>query len=202
VTSDVRCADATIHHLTDDLGAMVKRLFIAIDIPDSTRQILAALDPHVRGVHWTDPTQMHLTLGFLGDVAEEPGLAVREKISAIEFRAFFLPIVGVGTFPVKGAPKIIWIGVGRAHPHLFQIHKRVQEAALAAGLEPDLRPWHPHVTIARCRNVSAQSLRKFLHVNTDLDAGMFQVKNFHLYSSQLTPAGPIHTRELSVRCRE
>ena len=177
---------------------MTRRLFVAIDIPDSTRQLLAALDPHVRGVHWTDPSQMQLTVVFLGDVAEEPGLVVREKISAIKFRDFFLPVAGIGTFPAKGAPKIIWIGVGKAHPHLFQIHKRVQEAALAAGIEPDLRPWHPHVTIARCRNVSAQSLRNFLQVNSELDAGMFHVENFHLYSSQLTPAGPIHTRELTV----
>ncbi len=96
------------------------------------------------------------------------------------------------------APKIIWIGVGKAHPHLFQIHKRVQEAALAAGLEPELKPWHPHITIARCRDVSAQSLRKFLQSNAGFDAGMIRVEDFHLYSSKLTPAGPIHTRELTV----
>ena len=98
---------------------MIKRLFVAIDLPNSTRQLLAALDPHVRGVHWTDPVQMHLTLSFLGDVADEPEPALREKLSLIKFGAFFLPIVGVGTFSAKAAPKIIWIGVGKAHPHLF-----------------------------------------------------------------------------------
>lgn len=179
---------------------MPKRLFVAIDLPESTRQLLAALDPHVRGVRWTDPAQMHLTLSFLGDVPDEPDLALREKLSVIEFGAFFLSIVGVGTFSAKGAPKIIWIGVGKAHPHLFQIYKRVQEAALAVGLEPELRPWHPHITIARCRNVSAQSLRKFLQANAEFDAGMIRVEAFHLYSSKLTPAGPIHTRELTVSC--
>ena len=179
---------------------MPKRLFVAIDLPESTRQLLAALDPHVRGVRWTDPAQMHLTLSFLGDVPDEPDLALREKLSVIEFGAFFLSIVGVGTFSAKVAPKIIWIGVGKAHPHLFQIHKRVQEAALAAGLEPELRPWHPHITIARCRNVSVQSLRKFLQANAEFDAGMIRVEAFHLYSSKLTPAGPIHTRELTVSC--
>jgi RNA 2',3'-cyclic 3'-phosphodiesterase len=177
-----------------------KRLFVAIDLPESTRQSLAALDPHVRGVRWTDPAQMHLTLSFFGEVLDETDLALREKLSAIEFGAFFLPIVGVGAFSAKGAPKIIWIGVGKAHPHLFQIHKRVQEAALGAGLEPELRPWHPHVTIARCRGVSAQSLRKFLQSNAEFDAGLIHVEAFHLYSSKLTPVGPIHTRELTVNC--
>jgi 2'-5' RNA ligase len=179
---------------------MTKRLFVAIDLPESTRQSLAALDPHVRGVRWTDPEQMHLTLSFLGDVSDETDLVLQEKLSAIEFGAFFLPIVGVGTFSAKGAPKIIWIGVGKAHPHLFQIHKRVQEAALAAGLEPELRPWHPHITMARCKDVSAQSLRKFLQANAEFDAGMIHVEAFYLYSSELTPAGPIHTREFTVRC--
>ena len=179
-----------------------KRLFVAIDLPESTRQSLAALDPHLRGVRWTDPGQMHLTLSFFGEVRDETDLALREKLSAIEFGAFFLPIVRLGAFSAKGAPKIIWIGVGKAHPHLFQIHKRVQEAALGAGLEPELRPWHPHITIARCRGVSAQSLRKFLQSNAEFDAGLIHVEAFHLYSSNLTPAGPIHTREFSVHCRK
>ena len=180
---------------------MINRLFVAIDLPESTKQFLVDLDPRIRGVRWTDATQMHLTLAFFGDVPEDVDLALREKLSAIRFGAFFLPIAGAATFPSKGPPKIIWIGVGRGHPHLFQIHKRVQEAALAAGLEPELRPWHPHVTIARCRDVAPQSIRKFLQSNVDLDAGMIRIEAFHLYSSKLTPAGPIHTRELTVRCR-
>jgi 2'-5' RNA ligase len=177
---------------------MTKRLFVAIDLPESTKQSLIDLDPKIRGVRWTEAAQMHLTLGFFGDVPEDVDLALREKLSAIEFGAFFLPITGIGTFPSKGPPKIIWIGVGRGHPHLFQVHKRVQEAALAAGIEPELRPWHPHITIARCRDVAPQSIRKFLQSNVDLDAGMIRVEALHLYSSKLTPAGPIHTRELTI----
>jgi 2'-5' RNA ligase len=179
---------------------MPKRLFVAIDLPESMRELLAGLDPRIRGVRWTPLEQMHLTLGFFDDVPEEIDLALREKLSVINFGAFFLPINGVGTFSSKGAPKIIWVGVGKAHPHLFQIHKRVQEAALATNIQPDLRPWHPHITIARCRNVSMQSLRNFLKVNTGFDAGMIRVEAFHLYSSKLIPAGPIHTRELTIAC--
>ena len=179
---------------------MSKRLFVAIDLPESARQLLAGLDPHIRGVRWTDAAQMHLTLSFLGDVPQDLEPELREKLIAIEFGAFFLSVAGVGMFATKGAPKIIWIGLGKAHPHLFQIHKRVQEAALAIGIDPELRPWHPHITIARCRDVSAQSLRKFLQSNAEFDAGIIQVEAFHLYSSKLTPAGPIHTRELTVHC--
>jgi 2'-5' RNA ligase len=39
-----------------------------------------------------------------------------------------------------------------------------------------------------------------LQSHADFDAGMVHVDAFHLYSSKLTPAGPIHTRELTVSC--
>lgn len=176
-----------------------KRLFVAIELPESIKRLLVDLDPHLRGVRWTERNQMHLTLGFFGHVAQDVDLKFREKLSAVHFGAFVLPISGLGTFPPKGPPKIIWIGVGSGHPHLFQLHKRVSEAALAAGLEPDLRPWHPHITLAHCRDVPADSFRRFLKANVDFDAGMIRVESFALYSSELKPEGSIHTRELVVR---
>jgi 2'-5' RNA ligase len=109
-----------------------KRLFVAVDLPESTRELLSNLDPCIRGVRWVDAEQIHLTLGFFADVPEEINLAFREKLSGIEFGAFFLPIIGVGAFPARGWLKVIWIGVGRGHPHLFQLHKRVSVALFAA----------------------------------------------------------------------
>jgi 2'-5' RNA ligase len=176
-----------------------KRLFVAIDLPESVKATLVRLNPQLRGVRWLSPEQMHITLSFLGNVTPGTEEKLREKIGTIQWSPFFLPLTGLGTFPAKGWPKIIWIGVGTGHPHLFQLHKRVQDAALAAGLEPDLRPWHPHVTLARCRDVSAESIRPFLKGTADFDAGMIHVESFVLNSSALTPAGSIYTQELRVQ---
>jgi 2'-5' RNA ligase len=173
-----------------------KRLFVSIELPEFVTQSLAELDPQLRGVRWLEPRRMHLTLAFLGDVATEVQEILEEKLRAISWRPFFLPLVGLGTFPAKGWPKIIWIGVGTGHPHLFQLHKRVQEALLAAGLEPDLRSFHPHVTLARCRDVSPQTIRPFLKSHAEFDAGMIHVESFQLNSSELTPAGSVYTAEL------
>jgi RNA 2',3'-cyclic 3'-phosphodiesterase len=176
----------------------VKRLFVSIDPPQSVRKLLANLDPHIHGVRWTTADQIHLTLGFFPDVQQDVELALRQKLQAIDFGAFFLPVEDIGTFPPKGIVKIIWVGVGAGHPHLFQLHKRVQDAAFQVGIEPELRPWHPHFTLARCRDVSRSVLAKFLKANAHINAGMFQVDVFHLYCSELTPAGPVHTCELSI----
>ncbi len=177
-----------------------KRLFVAIDLPESIKHFLVDLDPQIRGVRWADAEQMHLTLGFFGSVPEDVDLKLREKLSLIHFGAFFLPIAGMGTFPPKALPKIIWIGVGHGHPHLFQLHKRVSDAAVGVGLEPDLRPWHPHITLARCSNVPPHVVRRFLKSNVDLDGGIVRVESFHLYSSKLGPVAPTHTRELTLFC--
>jgi RNA 2',3'-cyclic 3'-phosphodiesterase len=172
-----------------------KRLFVSIELPESIRKRLADLDPHVRGVRWLAPRQMHLTLAFLGNVPADIQDTLSGKLDAISWKPFFLPLVGLGTFPSKGWPKIVWIGVGTGHPHLFQLHKRVQEAILAAGLEPDLRSFHPHVTLARCRDVSPQTIRPFLRSHADFDAGMIHVESFCLNSSELTPAGSVYRAE-------
>lgn len=174
----------------------MKRLFVSIELSESVTSTLAALDPQIRGVRWLEPHQMHLTLAFLGNISAETQEVFAEKLRAISWKPFFLPIVGLGRFPTKGWPKIIWIGVGTGHPHLFQLHKRVQEAILAAGLEPDLRSFHPHVTLARCRNVSPQTIRPFLKSHANFDAGMIHVESFVLNSSQLNSAGSIYTPEL------
>ncbi|HYJ06449.1 MAG TPA: RNA 2',3'-cyclic phosphodiesterase [Chthoniobacterales bacterium] len=178
-----------------------KRLFVSIELPRSVTERFAELDPRLRGVRWLAPEQMHLTLSFLGNVPEDVEEKLKEKLRAIEWKAFFLPLTGFGAFPSKGRPNVIWIGVGSGHPHLFQLHKRVQEAALSAGLEPDLRSFHPHVTVARCRDVSPEAIRPFLKAHAAFDAGMIHVEAFCLNSSEVTPAGSVYTRELTVSAR-
>ena len=172
-----------------------KRLFVSIELPESITNRLGDLDPHLHGVRWLEPRQMHLTLAFLGSVLTEIQDTLSDKLAAISWKRFFLPLAGLGTFPTKGWPKIVWIGVGTGHPHLFQLHKRVQEAILAAGLEPDLRSFHPHVTLARCRDISPQTIRPFLRSQAHFDGGMIHVQSFCLNSSELTPAGSVYTTE-------
>ncbi len=176
-----------------------KRLFVAIEIPESVTGVLADMNPHVAGVRWLPADQIHLTVSFLGNVDAVAEEALRDKLAAIRFTAFFMPVVGVGTFPAKGKPNVIWAGVGNGHPQLFHVYKRVQEAALGAGIEPDLRTWHPHITVARCRDVPPHAIRPFLKEHAEFDAGLVRVESLSLYSSIPGPLGSAYTRELEVK---
>ena len=166
-----------------------------------SRELLVRLNPSVPGVRWLAADQVHLTLAFLGNVAAAAEEKLCALLRAIQFTSFFLPLHGVGSFPARGRPKIIWIGVGHGRPHLFQLHKRVTDAALAAGIEADFRPWRPHVTLARCEQVSAESLRPFLHSEDEFDGGLVPIDCFHLKSSQLLPSGSTHHTELTIKAK-
>jgi len=96
-----------------------QRLFIAIDLPDQIAESLAALDPHYRGLIFSPPSRSTSHLAFFAAVDPTTANLLKEKLAAISFRAFFLPVLGLGTFSRNRMPHILWIGVGHAHPHLF-----------------------------------------------------------------------------------
>jgi 2'-5' RNA ligase len=160
--------------------------------------MLAGLDPDLRGLRWLPAEQLHLTMSFLGEVAEEPAAELRGQLAAVRVAPFFLPLQGVGSFQSRGKPSVVWVGVGRGHPHLFALHKKVQDAVLRAGLEPDLRPFHPHITVGRARDLSRQALQPFLKKHYEEEFGMFKVAAFTLFSSVPSAEGSTYQVELEV----
>jgi len=72
----------------------------------------------------------------------------------------------------------------------------MQDAVLRAGLEPDLKPFHPHITLARMRGVSRAMLKPFLRRHAETEFGLWNVTGFVLFSSVLAPEGSSYTVEL------
>ena len=171
----------------------VVRLFIAIALPTAVRDALVALAQPLPGVNWTRPEQLHLTLRFLGDVPEEKIEDITTHLTTVSVESFILPIEGVGAFPPKSPPRVMWIGVGHGHPRLHQLRQRIDDALLAAGLlELDVRHFHPHVTLGRCAETAAPAVNHWLHTHREFAAPPFRVGAFDLCSSELQPAGAVH----------
>jgi 2'-5' RNA ligase len=72
------------------------------------------------------------------------------------------------------------------------LHHHLQDAVLRCGLEADLKPFHPHITVARAKDVSRSALRPFLHQHAETEFGMWKVSEFVLFSSVLSSAGATH----------
>jgi 2'-5' RNA ligase len=90
----------------------------------------------------------------------------------------------------------VWAGVGSGHPHLFALRKRVLDALLQAGLEPDLSPFHPHITLARTTGVTREVIQPFLRRHAEAELGIWKVTGFALFSSALTAAGATYSIEM------
>jgi 2'-5' RNA ligase len=179
-----------------------KRLFIAIDIPDALRTLLADIQEPVRGVSWMLPEQFHLTLRFLGDTNSDDQMAITRRLEAVQVEPFILPLEEVGVFPSRGLPRTIWAGVGHGHPRLFQLRQLVDDSLLAAGTTVDLRTFVAHITLGRCARARPGPIAAFLRKHREFQGPPFRVNRFSLYSSQLTRAGAIHTVETSIPLRD
>ena len=135
------------------------RQFLAIELSDALREDLRALSERLRqetgGWRWVAPASIHLTLRFLGEVPgdrDAPSRALWREAAAAASR-FTLRLEGIGSFPPRGRPRVLWVGVHEDGPagRLQRLAEDLEGAARTAGFEPENRPFRPHLTLARAR---------------------------------------------------
>jgi len=181
------------------------RLFVAILPPAFVRTELAALACPFAGVRWTPEENIHLTLRFIGETETEKLECFAESLTRVKVEPFLLPVGGVGLFPSRGSAKVLWAGVGHAHPRLFQLRKQVDEALLTVDSGVEMRSFHPHFTLGRLgETYETKELGKFLARNEAFEAPPFFVNEFHLMETERhlgsTPSyRPVQTYPLSPR---
>lgn len=185
---------------TPIMAEMQKRLFIAVDFPVAVQRRLArlvAVPPP--GVRPTPPGQMHLTLHFLGDVAEERITALRTALGAVKAAPFMIDLGGTGRFPPRGRPTVLWVGVA-PNPALFGLHDRIATVLAAAGFVSDHRAFVPHVTLARLGPRSGAAwIATCLAGGRSVTISSIPIREFVLYSSTLGPAGAVHVPDAVYR---
>ncbi len=158
------------------------RLFSGIELPAEIAQRLTMLRGGLEGARWVEPENYHITLRFIGDVDGDTATRFSEALSRIEADAFSLTLDGTGSFG-RGKPRAVWAGVTSSEP-LDTLRRAHEKAALIAGLEPEPRNFHPHVTPARMRNVSASKVAKYLEYNGAFLTPVFAVTRFALFSAR------------------
>jgi len=172
----------------------VKRLFIALDLPEDLARRLAELDPGIEGFRWTPAERLHLTLCFLGNVDEEVQARLVDLLESVACEPFALLVKGCGCFAKHGG-FVLWAGVEDPSENLSALHKQVSQVVRAAGLDPGSSRLHPHLTLARARRGKPEMVRDFLDANAETEFGEFVVNGITLYSSVLKPEGPDYHEE-------
>ena len=97
--------------------------------------------------------KIHLTLKFLGDVAEEELEGVKQALQPIRARhdPFEISTSGFGAFPSEKKARILWAGIEEGSKHLRTVAEDIENLLEPAGFERETRPYLPHLTLGRTR---------------------------------------------------
>jgi RNA 2',3'-cyclic 3'-phosphodiesterase len=158
------------------------RLFAAIRPPGEVRDQLLDLMQGVPGLRWQEDDQLHLTLRFIGEVERPVAEDLAAELERIRFDAFAIALDGVGRFDRRRGGAL-WAGI-TPKDQLKALAQKVERACQAAGLAPERRAFHPHITLARW-NRATPSLEAFVEQHGSLKSAPWQVEEFILYESHL-----------------
>lgn len=180
------------------------RVFIAIELPpdvkremERVRALLAQSLPE-QAVRWVQPDKMHLTLCFLGDtaVSQLPLISQRLDECAAQYAPFTLLLDGLGCFPNRQRPRVIWVGLKGEQVERLQV--AVETAVAQPGTPKDNKPFRAHLT---CGRVKEGYKLANTHWQVVVKPVAMTVSAIHLIESQLRPSGPIYTVRHTSRLR-
>lgn len=175
------------------------RCFIAIIIDDSLKneidESITGLKTGASDVKWVPSENLHVTLKFLGETPEGQLTQIYEKIERISARhePFHLHLQGVGLFPDKKRPRVVWIDL-KDSERLIKLQEDVEDSLITIGFKNDNRHFSPHLTIGRVRSLKGRdSLLSEMEKLRDKDFGNIGVNKISLMKSELRPTGARYT---------
>lgn len=176
------------------------RLFIAVDLPLSLKEQLVSIQNMLRhtgaNVKWVAGEHFYLTLKFLGDTPEPRCADVLQamRCCCTGFSSFELCLAGLGVFPSRGRPKVVWVGLGGEKDRLLDLQGSLEQELHKLGFPPEGRQYAPHLTLGRPREYGIlDPLIKEIENQKQIRLGAWQVSAVHLMQSTLTLGGPIYT---------
>lgn len=182
------------------------RLFIGLPLPqsyqDSLGELQAKLKRLVRVRHgWTRQGTWHLTLKFLGEVAEDRVAGLGTALAGIDWQAFDLQAGGAGFFPNPSRPRVLWAGLAKGAAACRELAEAVELVCVDQGFKPEERPFSPHLTIARIKDAGREPWREVLAAAADWVWPEAVMDRVVLWRSDLRPEGPVHTPLAESRAR-
>lgn len=170
------------------------RLFTGIALPPAVVQKLQTLQPSpMSGMKLVKAEQMHLTLHFIGEGDVEVYRQVLQKLRSPEFT---ITIEALEKFANR-KETILWAGVCES-AELKSLHLGIEAVLVVAGYQPEMRPYHPHLTLARCDGrIPGEVVEAFLA--QPFEPMEIKVDEVVLFSSVLSSQGSTYCQEFVFR---
>lgn len=138
------------------------RLFTGMEIPAGVAEQLALHRGGLPGARWIEPSDLHITLRFLGDVDIDTANTVHAGLEEARPRAPIAVVLdGLASFG-GDRPRAVYAAVA-ANPDLADLQAEHERICRQAGLDPEPRKFTPHVTLARLnRSTGAEAVAAYL----------------------------------------
>lgn len=181
------------------------RTFVCIEIPESIKERIAELQRHLRQldsrVSWTKPSNIHLTLKFLGDLPPSRIERVRQAAerSAISIDPFEIEVGGAGCFPSPRSPRVLWVGLVTLPDSLNWLHKRLEEELFREGFPRESKRFSPHLTLGRVRDPRNSALLAEELQARGFESEKFEAREIIVMRSELKPTGSVYTPQATIR---
>ena len=177
----------------------MKRLFAAIKVqPDEHLiSVYNGLKSSLRHekITWVSEKNIHITLKFFGDTAEDKIDEICQVLDEVAFRShpFDLSLEDIGIFGSSYDPRVIWFGMKKSEA-VEKLAEDVIQSLKTIGFEPDRQNFRPHLTVGRIKQViSKRQFQQIIDTFKDTFLQDVQVTDFELYESILRPQGPVYT---------
>ena len=171
------------------------RAFLAVSLPADARACAAEAVETLRvavpgDVRWTSPDNHHLTLKFLGEIAEDrvDPLVERAGAKLATVAPFEVALAGFGAFPSAREARVLWLGVARGAAALAKLARKLDSAARITGAERERRPFTAHLTLGRLRAPARVEIERLAPPTSVA----WTVSEVVLYESRLAPDGARH----------
>jgi 2'-5' RNA ligase len=176
------------------------RLFIGLDLPPSVDAHLELMSCGLPGARWEGRDKFHLTLAFLGDVDGRVHREVVDALATLRAAPFELTLKGVGLFPPRGDPTVVWAGIAEPAP-VLALKQRVDACLRGVDLEMDRRKYVPHVTLARVGDSPVDAVVAYISDHVLFRSETFLVDQVLLYSVVRGQKGSHYRVEAGVPLR-
>jgi len=170
------------------------RLFVAVDPPVTIKQHLLLLSRSIFGARWQNLEQIHITINFMGEVNNSQLPLIIGALASIKAEPIELNINGVDYFGSNRQPRTLYAKVV-PNPELIKLSKQINDALSDIDIKIEKRKFKPHITLARLKQTSYQSVGQFIQQEALFKTESFWLDEFHLFSSKLKPEGAQYSIE-------
>ena len=183
------------------------RAYIAIRLSQEARVPLLRAQQNIEKLapkvfSWSELSNSHLTLYFLGDLAEDSTFELEQSLRSLQLKILRLGWGGLVVLPEPTVPKILSSGVIGDVDALRMMQRKIHDAVFSIASNKETRAYFPHVTFGRLKKgipPSAKIVKRALAEFT-LEKGEIEVvEEIGVFASSETGESGTHKQILTIK---